>query len=121
MDDGVRRWENADLDKLQPKGVGVLTFIAGARRKKARAKNEEGPRMRPQIRGVVLGLTAILVGLPLIAWGYFLANMVPSGHTDFRANYAAGYMLRAGRPLYDYSAELETQNQIVSREQIALP
>ena len=74
-----------------------------------------------QIRGLVLGLTALLIGFPLIAWGYFLTDMVPSGHTDFRANYAAGYMLRARRPLYDYPAELETQNQIVSREQIALP
>lgn len=77
--------------------------------------------MKPEIRALMLGLAAALIGLPLMGWGYFLTHMVPDGHTDFRANYSAGYMLRTGRPLYDYAAELETQNQAVSREEVALP
>lgn len=77
--------------------------------------------MRPEIKALVIGLTAGLIGLPLMGWGYFLTHMVPDGHTDFRANYSAGYMLRIGKPLYDYAAQLETQNQEVSREEVALP
>jgi hypothetical protein len=77
--------------------------------------------MSPQTRGLMLGLTAILIGLPLMGWAFFLTHMVPDGHTDFRVPYAAGYMLRTGQPLYDYSAELEAQNRVVSREEIALP
>jgi alpha-1,2-mannosyltransferase len=77
--------------------------------------------MVPQMRGLVLGLTAILIGLPLLGWTFFLTHMVPDGHTDFRVTYTAGYMLRTGQPLYDYAAELKAQNQVVSREEIALP
>src|SRR5437588_1990266 len=77
--------------------------------------------MTPQTRGLVLGLTAILIGLPLMGWTFFLTHMVPDGHTDFRANYTAGYMLRTNKPLYDYAAELEAQNRVVSREAVALP
>ena len=77
--------------------------------------------MRPEIRGLVIGLAAALFGLPLMGWGYFLTHMVPDGHTDFRPTYAAGYMLRTGKPLYDPAAQLEAQNRVVSREQIALP
>jgi len=77
--------------------------------------------LRPEIRALVIGLTAALIGLPLMGWGYFLTHMVPDGHTDFRATYAAGYMLRARKPLYDPAAQLEAQNQVVSREELALP
>ena len=77
--------------------------------------------MKPEIKALVIGLTAGLIGLPLMGWGYFLTHMVPDGHTDFRANYSAGYMVRIGKPLYDYAAEVETQNQAVSREEVALP
>jgi hypothetical protein len=77
--------------------------------------------MRPEIRGLILGLTAALFGFPLMGWSFFLTHMVPDGHTDFRATYAAGYMLRTGKPLYDPAAQFEAQNQVVSREEIALP
>jgi hypothetical protein len=74
-----------------------------------------------QMRGLILGLTAMLVGFPLLGWITFVTVMVPVGHSDFRANYTAGHMLRTGKPLYDYSAELDAQNQFVSREELALP
>ena len=77
--------------------------------------------MTPQTRGLVLGLAAMLIGFPLMGWAFFLTHMVPDGHTDFRANYTAGYMLRTSKPQYDYAAELEAQNQVVSHEAIALP
>jgi alpha-1,2-mannosyltransferase len=77
--------------------------------------------MTPQTRGLLLGLTAILIGLPLMGWTFFLTHMVPDGHTDFRVTYTAGYMLRTGHPLYDYAGELKAQNRVVSREEIALP
>jgi len=66
--------------------------------------------MTPAIRGAILGLTAILIGLPLPSWGFFFLHVVPDGHTDFRAYYTAGYLLRAGKPLYDYGLELEAQH-----------
>lgn len=77
--------------------------------------------MKPEIRGLVIGLAAALVGLPLMGWAYFLSHMVPDGHTDFRPSYAAGYMLRMGMPLYDPAAQLEAQNRVVSQEEITLP
>lgn len=77
--------------------------------------------MKPEVRALILGLAAALIGFPLMGWEYFLTHMVPGGHTDFRANYTAGYMVRIGSPLYDYAAELEAQNLTVSREEIALP
>lgn len=73
--------------------------------------------MRPELRAIVLGLTAGLVGLPLLGWGYFLTHMVRDGHTDFRATYTAGFMLRKGEPLYDPSVQFAEQNRLVSREQ----
>jgi len=48
-------------------------------------------------------------------------HMVPAGHSDFRAYYTAGYMLRTGKQIYDPAAQLEAQNRLVSREEIALP
>jgi hypothetical protein len=46
---------------------------------------------------------------------------VPDGHADFRANYTAGYLLRTGKPLYDYALELEVQNLNVSPEVVGAP
>ena len=77
--------------------------------------------MNPTTRAVILGLTAILVGLPIAGFGYFLVHMVPDGHADFRANYTAGYILRTGQPLYRDSVEFAVQNLKVSNEPISLP
>jgi len=77
--------------------------------------------MRPARRAAILGLAAILIGFPIPSWVYFVTHGVPDGHADFRANYIAGYMLRTGKPLFDYASELENQNLRVSPEAIALP
>jgi Glycosyltransferase family 87 len=77
--------------------------------------------MSPTTRALILGITAILIGLPLLGWASFLLHVVPDGHADFRANYTAGYLLRTGQPLYDYALEVGVQNQKVSHEEVALP
>ena len=66
--------------------------------------------MTPATRAAILGLTAILIGLPLPGWGFFFLHVIPDGHTDFRAYHTAGYLLRTGMPLYDYRVELEAQH-----------
>ncbi len=82
------------------------------------AVTEKPTSVRPEIVGLVLGLAAALVGLPLISWGSYLTHSVGDGHTDFRTVYTAGYMLRTGEPLYDAHAQFEEQNRLVSQEQI---
>jgi hypothetical protein len=77
--------------------------------------------MSPVTRAAILGITAILIGLPLLGWASFLLHVVPDGHADFRANYTAGYLLRTGQPLYEYSLEVGVQNRNVSHEEVALP
>jgi Glycosyltransferase family 87 len=68
-----------------------------------------------------LGLTAILIGLPIPSWAFFFMHVVPDGHTDFRANYTAGYLLRTGQALYNYNLEMDVQSLNVSREVVAAP
>jgi hypothetical protein len=75
----------------------------------------------PEAGGLALGLVAMLIGIQLSNWAYFLTQMVPAGHADFRSNYIAGYLLRTGKPLYDYAAQFEAQNRIVSNAEVVLP
>jgi hypothetical protein len=83
------------------------------------------PTVRTQkhavLHGFLLGLAAILIGLQLDVLTTSYPVAVLAGRADFRANYTAGYMLLAGKPLYDSEAELELQNQIVSPAEIPLP
>jgi hypothetical protein len=74
--------------------------------------------MNATTRAVILGLTAILIGLPLTGWAFLLTH---NTLTDFRAYYIAGYMLRTAQPLYDSALEMEVQNRNVSAEAIAVP
>jgi len=77
--------------------------------------------MTPATRAAIIGLTAILIGLPIPSWAFFFLHVVPDGHADFRANYTAGYLLRTGKPLYNYDLELEVQNRSVSPEVVGAP
>src|SRR5207245_8707968 len=45
------------------------------------------------------------------------------GNSDFRQLYTAAYMIRTGRghQLYDYQAQKQLQDALVSREELALP
>jgi len=74
------------------------------------------------VKGLALGIPAILLGLQLSGWLFFIPA-ITHGHFDFRQLYTSGYMVRAGhaRELYDYDAQKTFQDALVSREQIALP
>src|SRR5262245_57155400 len=72
----------------------------------------------PTTRAVILGLTAVLIGLPITGWTFLLTH---NSLADFRAYYSAGYMLRTGQPLYDYDLQMEVQNLNVSAEAVANP
>src|SRR5262245_21219524 len=74
--------------------------------------------MTPAIRAVILGLAAILIGLPITGWTFLLTH---NSLADFRAYYTAGYMVRTGQPLYDYELQMEVQNHNVSPEEVANP
>jgi hypothetical protein len=77
------------------------------------AMQAEGEGMTATTRAVILGLAAILIGLPLPTWAFFFWHVVPDGHPDFRANYTAGYMVRTGKPLYDFALESKVQTSTV--------
>lgn len=85
------------------------------------ASSNQSLDANPATRAVVLGVTAILIGLPLTGWVFFVVRMAGDGHADFRATYTAGYLLRMGQPLYDYDTELQAQNQQISIEPVAMP
>jgi hypothetical protein len=71
---------------------------------------------------LAMALPTIMLGLQLSGWIAF-QPMIRSGHADFRNLYTAGYMLRTGhaRELYDYSAQKNFQDAVVSREEVAIP
>lgn len=67
------------------------------------------------VKALALGVPALLIILECALW----LNRLPSvlaGNADFRHEYVAGYMLRAGqRPLlYDYPSQITLQNTLVS-------
>jgi Glycosyltransferase family 87 len=74
------------------------------------------------VKALTLGIPAILIGIQLAGWVGFLGVIV-NGHADFRQLYIAGYMVRTGHShqLYDYNAQKNFQDALVSQEQIALP
>jgi hypothetical protein len=71
---------------------------------------------------LAMALPAIMLGLQLSGWIAF-QPMIRSGHTDFRNLYTAGYMVRTGHAdeLYDYAAQKNFQDAVVSREEVAIP
>lgn len=87
--------------------------------------NTKESQFRPvpyYVRALAMGLPAIMLGLQISGWIFFVPS-IRDGHADFRANYAAGYMVRTGQfyRLYDYDATESVQNQLISREKVALP
>src|SRR5262245_43116491 len=73
--------------------------------------------MNGTTRAVTLGLTAILIGIPITGWAFLLTHTTL---TDFRAYSIAGYMLRRRQPLYDSALETEVQIRNVSAEAVAV-
>jgi hypothetical protein len=82
----------------------------------------ESSRVPYYVRGLALGLPAILFGLQIAGWIFFLPGAL-HGHADFRHLYTAGWMVRSGyaHHLYDYGVQKQFQDRLVSREQIAMP
>ena len=74
------------------------------------------------VRALAMALPAVMLGLQISGWIFFLPGAM-QGHCDFRHLYAAGYMARTGHrgELYDYGVEQNFQNELVSRETVALP
>jgi hypothetical protein len=74
------------------------------------------------VRALALGIPAILLGLQLSGWLFFIP-VITHGHFDFRHLYTAGYMVRTGHAheLYDYAAEKAFEDSLISPEAIALP
>jgi hypothetical protein len=74
------------------------------------------------VRGLALGIPAILLGLQITGWLFFIPAIF-DGHADFRSFYNAGYMVRSGdaRALYDYETEKVYQDRLISREDLAMP
>ena len=78
--------------------------------------------MKTPSHDVFVGLIPLLLGFELILWIILLPQSY-QGHADFRQLYAAGYMVRTHHSyqLYDYDAQLGFQNDVVSRQDAALP
>src|SRR5216683_1430311 len=74
------------------------------------------------VRALAMALPAVMLGLQISGWIFFLPGAM-QGHCDFRHLYTAGYMIRTGHrgELYDYGVEQRFQDDVVSREAIALP
>ena len=74
------------------------------------------------VRGLALGIPAILLGIQITGWLFFIPAIF-DGHADFRNFYSAGYMVRAGdaRSLYSYETEKVYQDRLISQESLALP
>jgi Glycosyltransferase family 87 len=74
------------------------------------------------VKGLALGIPALLLGLQISGWLFFLPGAL-HGDADFRHLYTAGYLVRSGyaRQLYDYDTQKSFQDVLVSREEIAMP
>src|SRR2546429_2859231 len=86
-------------------------------------KTKEPIRVPPYyVKGLALGIPAILLGLQISGWLFFIP-VITHGHNDFRQLYTGGYILRLGygHQLYDYDVQKSLEDKLVSPEQIALP
>lgn len=73
------------------------------------------------VKALAIGVPAFLIGIHLTTWITMLPVFLGGG-ADFRIFYTTGYMLRSGHrsQLYDYAAQLQFQNALVSKGDIAL-
>jgi len=67
-------------------------------------------------------MAPLLIGAQLLGAIFFLPAAL-RGHSSFRQLYTAGYMVRTGHAheLYDYDAQKNFQDHLVSREQTLMP
>lgn len=120
-----RNWQTRN-GKLLTGKVGLVEKP----RKIAIAEVERSGVSRPngQFNGVdfhknpaFLVVAAISLGLQISGWIGFVPGAL-RGHSDFRAFYTAGYMVRTGhgRELYDYEAEKRFEDRLASPEAVAM-
>jgi hypothetical protein len=76
----------------------------------------------PYYLQALLGLLPLVLGIQLLAW-LIVFPAAMRGHADFRQLYTAGFMVRTGHAaeLYNYDAQLQFQNKLVSPAQVPLP
>jgi glycosyl transferase family 87 len=69
-----------------------------------------------------MAIPAVFLGFQISGW-VFAVRALREGRVDFRAQYAAGYMLRSGNAhrLYDYAAQLLVQNSLVTPRSATMP
>src|SRR5438874_5909111 len=79
-------------------------------------------RTAKYLRDFLLGILPIMFGAQLFGWIAFFPEAC-HGNSDFRQLSTAAYMIRTGRghQLYDYQAQKQFQDALVSREELALP
>ena len=79
-------------------------------------------RTAKYLRDFLLGILPIMFGAQLFGWIAFFPQAL-HGNSDFRQLYTAAYMIRTGHghELYDYQAQKQFQDTLVSREELALP
>src|SRR5215813_7663622 len=71
---------------------------------------------------LLLGIAPLLIGAQLLGFIFFLPSAL-QGHSSFRQLYTAGYMVRTGHAheLYDYDAQKQFQDHLVSHEPMLMP
>lgn len=76
----------------------------------------------PYYLQALLGLLPLVLGIQVLAWLIIFPSAM-RGHADFRQLYTAGFMVRTGHAgeLYNYDAQLQFQNKLVSPAQVPLP
>src|SRR5947208_13585712 len=74
-------------------------------------------RTAKYLRDFLLGILPIMFGAQLFGWIAFFPQAL-HGNSDFRQLYTAAYMIRTGHghELYDYQAQKQLQDALVSRE-----
>jgi hypothetical protein len=82
----------------------------------------ENPTAPYYVKALALGIPAYLLGVHLWTWVLYLPLFL-GGRADFRQLYVGAYMLRSGHAheLYDYTAQKQFEDTLVSRAQSALP
>ena len=75
------------------------------------------------VKGLALGIPIYLTAVHLWTWILLAPPLIRRGEYDFRQSYAAAYMVRTRHALdlYDYSAQKEFQDKLVSPQETPLP
>lgn len=70
------------------------------------------------LKGVALGISAFFLAMHLWSWLLVAPILIRQGACDFRASYAAGYMVLhgMGHQLYDFSLQEQVQNAQVTKQ-----